>query len=92
MIEWQQAKVNDLGVETIAFENLDEAGEFQRVIGYNGILKGDKVFYKGKEYTVVMISRLGHIGLSETGHLPYTEVAFPKELTTVSETNLPGVI
>ncbi|WAI24906.1 MAG: hypothetical protein NRZ50_18030 [Bacillus paranthracis] len=30
-----------------------------RIVGYNGILKGDKVLYKGEEYTVVMVSRLG---------------------------------
>ncbi|WP_249927438.1 hypothetical protein [Heyndrickxia sporothermodurans] len=84
-MEWLPAKENDMGIETIAFEPIDECGELHRTIGYNGILKGDSVLYKGKEYTVVMVSRLGHIGLSETGQLPYTETAFPRELTKLDE-------
>ena len=72
MIEWLPASDNDSGIETIAFKAVDDTGELHRTIGYNGILRGDKVTYEEKEYTVVMVSRLGDFGLSETGALPYT--------------------
>lgn len=82
-VEWHKANDNELGIETIAFTELDKALNVGRIVGYNGILKGDKVLYRDKEYTVVMVSRLGHIGLSKTGNLPYTETSYPTELTKV---------
>lgn len=72
MTEWLAASDNDDGIHTIAFETISEKHNIYKTIGYNGILKGDTVTHEGKEYTVVMVSRLGHFGLSNTGALPYT--------------------
>lgn len=81
-VKWSESAENDKGIETIAFEGLEEGfPNVGRIIGYNGILKGDKVKYQEKDYTVVMVSRLGHFGLSETGELPYTIRVYPKEVT-----------
>lgn len=80
-IEWHEANENKQGITMIAFEDLGKhipnAG---RIVGYNGILKGDKVLYEGKPYTVVMVSRLGDFGLSETGKLPYTKRVLPADV------------
>lgn len=70
-IKWEEANINDAGITTIAF---DEEG---RIVGYNGILKGEKVLHEGKEYTIVTVSRLGDFGLSETGNLPYCKRVLP---------------
>ena len=83
MTEWLPANENEYGIETIAFEPIGKHGELHKTIGYNGILKGDKVNYKQKTYTVVMVSRLGHMGLSETGELLYTETVYPNEVSIV---------
>jgi len=87
-IEWEDAdlecEVNKTnGITSAAFQE-EIHGEFRRWIrvGYNGILKGERVFYDGDEYTVVMVSRLGHFGLSKTGKLPYTERVSPNEVLT----------
>lgn len=75
-IDWFPANKNDEGIETIAF---DKRG----IIGFNGILKGEKVFYEDKEYTIVMVSRLGDFGLSETGELPYSLRVSPLKVTKI---------
>ena len=54
------------------------------VVGFNDILRGDEVEYEGKKYTVVMVSRLGDFGLSETGKLPY-ELRVPPNLVNKIE-------
>jgi hypothetical protein len=79
-VEWFLAKENEFGIETIGLESIDEYGDLHRIIGYNGILKGDKVKYQDVEYTVVMVSRMGHFGLSDTGQLPYTKSVYPNEV------------
>lgn len=80
-VEWLPAEPNDDGIDKIAF--VEDYPGLRRIVGYDGILKGDKVSYKNKEYTVVMVSRLGHLGLSETGELPYTTVTKPSEVMSV---------
>jgi len=85
LIKWYQVNENDQGIETIAIETGRYFEEHTKIVGYNGILKGDKVNYQDEEYTVVMVSRLGHIGLSKTGALPYTETAYPTELIKESQ-------
>lgn len=76
MIEvlWESAAINDLGVKRIGFVG-------SAIVGLNGIVKGDEVRWNGKQYTVVMTSRLGHLGLSQTGKLPYTLTVCPNEVT-----------
>lgn len=71
---WEPAAVNDLGMKRIGFVG-------SVIVGLNGIVKGDEVKCNEKQYTVVMTSRLGHIGLSETGKLPYTLSVSPNEVT-----------
>lgn len=83
MVEWLPANKNEYAIETIAFEPIDKYGEYHRTIGYNGFLKGEKVNYKDKQYTIVMVSRLGDFGLSETGELPYILRVSPKEVTKI---------
>ena len=80
MIEWLAASDNDDGIDTIALETISEKHKLYKTVGYNNILKGDKVTHEGKEYTVVMVSRLGDFGLSETGALPYTLRVSPKSV------------
>lgn len=90
-IVWEEAAENDMGITSIAFSELGKITSdlrIGRIVGYNGILKGDTVEYKGKEYTVVMVSRLGHLGLSETGKLPYTVTALPNDVTQRKEGSL----
>lgn len=70
-IEWHEANKNAEGIKTIAYKPINKQINHWAIVGYNGILKGDKVEYEGKEYTIVMVSRLGDFGLSETGELPY---------------------
>lgn len=79
-IEWFKASKNNDGIKTFAMTNIDTSCNVGRIVGYNGILKGDKVTYEGIEYTVVVVSRLGYFGLSETGELPYTVTARPDEV------------
>lgn len=83
MIEWHDVNKNTSGVEKMAFENNEIVNGYGRVIGYNGILKGDKVKFLNEVYTVVMVSRLGHMGLSKTGKLPYVETVYPNEITKI---------
>jgi ASC-1-like (ASCH) protein len=52
--------------------------------GYNGISKGDKVLFEGKEATVVMVSRFGDFGLSFTSDLPYVIRVSPKDVQKLS--------
>ncbi|MGR9634834.1 hypothetical protein ACU82A_26015 [Bacillus cereus] len=85
-IEWHGAEENKDGIKTIAMIELDKKSKgirmygYNRIVGYNGIIKGDKVLYKGEEYTVVMVSRLGDFGLSKTGELPYILRVSPKDV------------
>ncbi|MEG7864515.1 hypothetical protein AAHB46_12790 [Bacillus paranthracis] len=85
-IKWHEAEENNDGIKTIAMIELDKKLKgvtmygYNRIVGYNGILKGEKVLYKGEEYTVVMVSRLGDFGLSKTGELPYILRACPKDV------------
>jgi hypothetical protein len=78
---WHKADPNEEGVETFALDPISGT-DYYRTVGFNGILKGDGVIYKkdNKEYTVVMVSRLGDFGLSETGELPYTLRVSPKDV------------
>lgn len=80
-IVWEEAKQNECsienGIQTMAFNKRDQ------IIGYNGIVIGDKVKYKDKEYTVVMASTMGDFGLSETGKLPYIMRISPSEVEKV---------
>ncbi|MGH0421929.1 hypothetical protein [Bacillus cytotoxicus] len=78
-IEWHEAYENEDGVKTVAIKRQKGNGG-SRIVGYNGILKRDKVKYKGKIYTVVMVSRLGSFGLSETGGLPYVLRVSPSDV------------
>ncbi|WP_341323495.1 hypothetical protein NSQ62_08455 [Solibacillus sp. FSL H8-0523] len=80
MVEWHEVSNNTVGIETMAFENNEIINGYGRIVGYNGILKGDKVSFREETYTVVMVSRLGHMGLSKTGALPYIETVYPNEL------------
>ncbi|MED2737722.1 hypothetical protein [Bacillus toyonensis] len=80
-IQWFEASDNDDGIKTIAMIDIDKELNLGRTVGYNGILKGDEVMYKEKVYTVVMVSRLGHFGLSDTGKLPYALCVSPSEVT-----------
>ncbi|HEK9103306.1 TPA: hypothetical protein SUB30_004780 [Bacillus pseudomycoides] len=70
-VVWFEANENNDGIETLAMLE-------GRIVGYNGILKDEKVIYKDNQYTVVMVSRLGDFGLSETGELPYTLRVSPR--------------
>lgn len=80
-VEWLEAYPKANGIETIALQDMGRSTiNSGRIVGYNSILKGDKAVYKDKEYTIVMVSRLGYFGLSETGQLPYTETAYPNEV------------
>lgn len=84
-IEWYEASENNFGIETIAFEYLGkDIPGYGKIIGYNEILKGDKVIYKNKEYTIVMVSRMGDFGLSETGELPYALRVIPTDVNKVN--------
>lgn len=85
MIEvvWEEAMPNNDGIVTIAIEKNRFFEGHTQIVGYNDITKGDTVMYNGEEWTVVMVSRLGHIGLSKTGKLPYTQTAMPTELTKI---------
>ncbi|MHC9080519.1 hypothetical protein [Bacillus safensis] len=82
-ISWEKAKPNDYGIQEIGFKDSEDFG--RRIVGYNGILIGDKVKWKmdNGTYTLVMTSRLGHVGLSRTGQLPYTETTYPREIYKV---------
>ena len=85
-VKWFKAKKdNDDGIKTIAFTDFNEELRIGRIVGYNGILKGDKIEYEGKEYTVVMVSRMGDFGLSETGKLPYTVRVSPRDVKKCTE-------
>lgn len=87
-IEWKEAvqdegTIKD-GVKTIAFKNFGKVfPNVGEIVGYNGILRGDLVINEGKKYTVVMVSRMGDFGLSETGILPYIKRTIPKNVTKV---------
>lgn len=81
--QWFEASENNDGVKTLAMINIDKKLNVGRIVGYNGILKGEKVRYEGKEYTVVVVSRMGYFGLSETGKLPYTVTVRPDEVEKV---------
>lgn len=80
-VQWFEASDNDDGIKTIAMIEIEKELNLGRTVGYNGILKGDEVMYGEKVYTVVMVSRLGHFGLSDTGKLPYTLCVAPFEVT-----------
>lgn len=87
-ITWVEATQDELAIEssikTIAFKDLGKViPNVGEIVGYNGILKGDKVSYEDKQYTVVMVSRMGNFGLSETGKLPYTKRIIPKSVTKI---------
>lgn len=87
-VTWEKAAQNDEGITQIAYKKLVSEfgdGSFWReaIVGYNGILKGEKVLYEGKQYTIVMVSRLGDFGLSETGELPYITRVSPTKVTKV---------
>lgn len=82
-ITWTEARENNDGIKTLAYQTLNPKTDLYRIVGYNGILKGDKVIYQKKEYTVVMVSRLGHFGLSDTGELPYTICASPSDVEKI---------
>lgn len=73
-IKWLEASKNDNGLYMVAINDLGD------VVGYNNILKGDAVIFLGKKYTVVMVSRLGDFGLSETENLPYIMRANPSSV------------
>jgi len=77
--KWYEANENEDGISTIALEQC----EFPHIIGYNGILKGDKVKFQGVDFTVVVVSRMGYFGLSKTGGLPYTLTVTPAQLDTI---------
>jgi hypothetical protein len=82
--KWHEANENEDGIATIALEET----KFPHNIGYNGILKGDIVQFGEKEYTIVMVSRLGYFGLSETGKLPYELTVKPNAVTKVFKDDL----
>jgi len=82
-VQWFEVSENKDGVETIGMTQIDKQLNLGRTVGYNGILKGEKVSYEGKDYTVVVVSRLGYFGLSETGELPYTLTARPDEVIKI---------
>lgn len=87
-VVWYPSSENEDGIETIAFSELGKhTPTVGRIVGFNGVLKGDSVIYKKdkKKYTVVMVSRLGDFGLSETGELPYTLRVSPKDVYLFKE-------
>ncbi|EOQ07799.1 hypothetical protein [Bacillus cereus] len=84
-VKWLEASENSNGITSIAMVEINKGLSVGRIVGYNGILKGEKVIYKDNEYTVVMASRLGHFGLSETGKLPYTICASPNEVSVCQQ-------
>ncbi|MEX3625343.1 hypothetical protein [Viridibacillus arvi] len=83
-IEWLEAAPNDNGIDTIAFEDLGKyLPNIGRIVGYNSILKGERVLFNNEEWIVVMVSRLGYLGLSKTGSLPYVKTALPTQLIRI---------
>lgn len=81
---WEKLDKNDLGIQAIAFKDLGRIiPNVGKIVGYNGILQGDTVKYEGRNYTVVMVSRLGDFGLSETGKLPYIMRVLPSKVEKV---------
>lgn len=80
-ITWEEAQNNNYGIQTIGFKDDENFG--RRIVGFNDIVVGDKVRWNKDNvvYTLVMTSRLGHIGLSTTGQLPYTVTVYPNEIT-----------
>lgn len=87
-ITWHQASKNNEGIKSIAFEDLGKTiPNVGKIVGYNGILKGNKVINKNdnKEYRVVMVSRMGDFGLSETGQLPYSLRVSPTDVSLVQQ-------
>ncbi|MEJ1517343.1 hypothetical protein R3O67_29465 [Bacillus cereus] len=88
-IEWHDADVNENGIETIAFQDLGEiTPNAGKIVGYNGILKGDEVKYGYKTYKIVMVSRLGDFGISLDGKLPYINRVSPISVTLLKKGNL----
>ncbi|QHW35730.1 hypothetical protein GZH47_33090 (plasmid) [Paenibacillus rhizovicinus] len=51
--------------------------------GYNNMTKGEKVIFKNDLWTIVMVSRMGDFGLSQTGELPYSIRVRPDECSKV---------
>lgn len=87
-IEWfEETEENEEGITSIAFSELNRSKTLGRIVGYNGILNGERVIYNNEEYTVVMVSRMGDFGLSLTGKLPYTIRASPKKCNQVVMNN-----
>lgn len=77
-VTWYDHNIqNDQGITSYAIRESDDYGFLW---GYNGIVKGDTVIYEGEEWTVVMVSRLGDFGLSQTGELPYTTRVNPNKV------------
>ncbi|MGY1423687.1 hypothetical protein [Bacillus cereus] len=44
-IEWHEATENNQGIQTIGMLEVMLGSDFKRIIGYNGIIKGDKVLF-----------------------------------------------
>lgn len=80
-ITWEEAQNNNYGIQTIGFKDDENFG--RKIVGFNDIVVGDKVRWNKDNvvYTLVMTLRLGHIGLSTTGQLPYTVTVYPNEIT-----------
>lgn len=82
-IHWKKAHANEHGIDTVGFGEFSQTLNVGRIVGYNGLTIGDQVLYKGELMYIVMASRLGHFGLSNTGELPYSITAYPKDVEKV---------
>ena len=83
-LEWEDIEVQEpYGIYNVAwhqpYPNPKRQAHWEHA-GYNDMLRGDKVMYNEIEYTIVMVSRMGDFGLSETGYLPYSIRVCPKEV------------
>ncbi len=81
-IEWRKVADNRFGITKMALKDIGylypSVGE---LVGYNGILLGDKVIYKEEVFTVVVVSKVSRsFGLSKNGELPSTVTALPKDV------------
>lgn len=87
-VKWHTESDNSDGIFNVALETIDDNnGRTPRVdlVGYNDILRGDEVEYESKTYLVVMISRMGDMGLSLTGDLPYSIRVNPSKLKKIKK-------
>lgn len=83
-IIWESAKENTHGIKTIAHKYLDDIySNIGILVGYNGIILGDRVMFLNEEWRVVYISPDGFFGLSKKGRLPTQRTASVKSVVKI---------